>query len=158
MAIVYRIHPAIGVARLGNHETSFFVGPEGPGSAGVEIDTGGVERPLDGYKKDGRVKRQAARFRVFAYDQDSSGDLRLVGEVGPGRRRRVGRRPGQREGRATRIPRSGAAAGHRDRRTAAAWSSVGRARLLLLPRAQKSEPVRGEVPRPGGLPRRDPHR
>jgi len=76
MAIVYRIHPAIGVARLGNHETAFFVGPEGPGSAGVEIDVGGGERPLDGYKKDGRVKRQAARFRVFAYDQDSSGDLR----------------------------------------------------------------------------------
>ena len=83
MAIVYRIHPAIGVARLGNHETAFFVGPEGPGSAGVEIDAGGGERPLTGYKEDGRVKRQAARFRVFAYDQDSSGDLRLVGEVGP---------------------------------------------------------------------------
>jgi L-Lysine epsilon oxidase N-terminal/L-lysine epsilon oxidase C-terminal domain len=83
MATVYKIHPAIGVARLGNHEAAFFVGPEGPGSAGVEIDADGSEHPLAGYKKDGRVKRQAARFRVFAYDQDASGDLRLIGEVGP---------------------------------------------------------------------------
>jgi hypothetical protein len=83
MATVYKIHPAIGVARLGNHETAFFVGPEGPGSLGVEIDADDTERPLAGYKKDGGVKRQAARFRVFAYDQDTSGDLRLLGEVGP---------------------------------------------------------------------------
>ena len=83
MATVYKIHPAIGVARLGNHETAFFVGPEAAGSPGVEIDADGVERPLTGYKKDGRVKRQAARFRVFAYDQDTSGNLHLVGEVGP---------------------------------------------------------------------------
>ena len=83
MATVYEIHPSIGVARVGNHETAFFVGPEGPGSLGVEIDADGTERPVAGYKKDGKVKRQAARFRVFAYDQDSSGDLRLIGEVGP---------------------------------------------------------------------------
>jgi hypothetical protein len=81
MATVYKIHPAIGVARLGNHETAFFVGSEVPGSLGVEIDADGTERPLDGYKKDGRIKRQAARFRVFAYDQDPSGDMRLIGEV-----------------------------------------------------------------------------
>ena len=83
MATVYEIHPSIGVARVGNHETAFFVGPEGPDSLGVEIDADGTERPVAGYKKDGKVKRQAARFRVFAYDQDSSGDLRLIGEVGP---------------------------------------------------------------------------
>jgi hypothetical protein len=80
---VYKIHPAIGVARVGNHETAFFVGPEAPGSSGVEIDAGGVETPLVSYKADGRVKRQAARFRVFCYEQDASGNLRLVGEVGP---------------------------------------------------------------------------
>jgi hypothetical protein len=82
MATVYRIHPAIGVARVGNHETAFFIGPEGPGSPGVEIDADGAERPLAGYKSGGKVKRQAARFRVFAYDQDASGDMRLIGEVG----------------------------------------------------------------------------
>ena len=37
MATVYKIHPAIGVARVGNHPDAFFVGPEAPGSAGVEI-------------------------------------------------------------------------------------------------------------------------
>jgi hypothetical protein len=83
VATVYKIHPAIGVARLGNHETAFFIGSEGPGSLGVEIQADGTERPLDGYKEAGRIKRQAARFRVFAYDQDAAGDLRLIGEVGP---------------------------------------------------------------------------
>lgn len=82
MATVYKIHPALGIARVGNHESAFFIGPEGPGSVGVEIGPDGVERPLAGYKADGKVKRQAARFRVFAYDQDSSGELRLIGEVG----------------------------------------------------------------------------
>jgi len=80
---VYKIHPAIGVARLGNHETAFFVGPEPPGSPGVEIDSDGVETPLQSYKEGGRVKRQAARFRVFAYEQDVTGSLQLIGEVGP---------------------------------------------------------------------------
>ncbi|MGH8920099.1 MAG: LodA/GoxA family CTQ-dependent oxidase, partial [Actinomycetes bacterium] len=83
MGTVYKIHPAIGVARVGNHETAFFVGPEAPGSPGVEIDTSGVETALVNYKEAGRVKRQAARFRVFAYQQDLSGNLQLVGEVGP---------------------------------------------------------------------------
>jgi hypothetical protein len=82
MATVYKIHPAIGVARLGNHESAFFVGPEAPDSLGVEIATDGTEHPLSGYKRDGRVKRQAARFRVFAYDQDTSGSLTLLGELG----------------------------------------------------------------------------
>ena len=66
MATVYKIHPAIGVARLGNHETAFFVGPEGPGSAGVESGADGAEGRLGRYKSEGRVKRQAARVRVIA--------------------------------------------------------------------------------------------
>lgn len=49
----------------------------------MEIDASGVETPLASYKKGGLVKRQAARFRVFAYEQDMAGTLRLVGEVGP---------------------------------------------------------------------------
>ena len=56
-----KIHPAIGIARLGNSATGFFIGPECPG-----LDT----RPKGGYKDpQGRVKRQAARFRVFGYDK-----------------------------------------------------------------------------------------
>jgi len=83
MATVYKIHPAIGVARLGNHPTAFFIGSEVPGSLGVEIGADGTEHPLARYKKDGLVKRQAARFRVFVYDQNAAGELHLVGEVGP---------------------------------------------------------------------------
>lgn len=83
MATVYRIHPSIGVARVGNHRTAFFVGPEEPGSPGVEIGADGTETTLESYKADGLVKRQAARFRVIEYEQDAAGTLTLVGECGP---------------------------------------------------------------------------
>jgi hypothetical protein len=64
-----KIHPAIGIARLGNSPIEFFIGPEKPG-----VDP----RPKGGYKDThGRIKRQAARFRVFGYDHDG----KLVGEV-----------------------------------------------------------------------------
>ncbi|VVJ24861.1 Lysine-epsilon oxidase (EC antimicrobial protein LodA [Amycolatopsis camponoti] len=56
-----RIHPAIGVARVGNSAKEFFVGPERKWDRSA---------PEDGkYKTDGRIKRQVARFRLFAYDQ-----------------------------------------------------------------------------------------
>lgn len=55
-----RIHPAIGVARLGN-SPEFFIGPEEPGT---------WTAPPGGTYKDAscRVKKQAARFRLFAFD------------------------------------------------------------------------------------------
>ena len=56
-----KIHPAIGVARIGNSPTEFFVGPERPGVH---------RRPAGGYRDaQGRIKRQAARFRLFGYDK-----------------------------------------------------------------------------------------
>lgn len=56
-----KIHPAIGIARVGNSPTEFFIGPELPGERSP---------PPGGYKdRSNRVKRQAARFRVFGYDQ-----------------------------------------------------------------------------------------
>lgn len=55
-----RIHPAIGIARVGNSE-KYFLGPETPGE---------TPPPIGGYKdRAGRVKKQAARFRLFAFDQ-----------------------------------------------------------------------------------------
>lgn len=56
-----KIHPALGIARLGNREDEFFIGPELPG----------VQNPPSGGYKDShlRVKRQAARFRIFGYDE-----------------------------------------------------------------------------------------
>ena len=59
MAKTYRIHPAIGVARVGNSMETF-IGPEVPGT-----DPG----PADGtFKTNGHLKRQAQRFRIFEYD------------------------------------------------------------------------------------------
>ena len=55
-----RIHPAIGIARLGNSDTDFFIGPERRWDRSA---------PPGGYKDaQCRVKRQAVRFRVFGYD------------------------------------------------------------------------------------------
>jgi hypothetical protein len=54
------IHPAIGVARVGNSPDGFFIGPEV------------VEPPpvMVGDSRDdaGALKRQAARFRIYGYD------------------------------------------------------------------------------------------
>jgi hypothetical protein len=66
---VYKIHPAIGVARVGDHPSAFFIGPETPGGVGLEIDsTTGGEIPVTKYKASGQIKRQAARFRIFEYE------------------------------------------------------------------------------------------
>src|SRR4051812_21478220 len=85
MPKVYKIHPAIGIARVGDHPDAFFVGPEVPGQPPVEIDAADNEAPLASYKRKvastGRIKRQAARFRVFEYDKQTDGSLKLVREV-----------------------------------------------------------------------------
>ena len=81
MGTVYKIHPAIGVARVGNHPSAFFVGPEKVGSPGLELVAGGDEKPVQNYKVDGQIKRQAARFGVFRFLQDDVGNLQLIGEV-----------------------------------------------------------------------------
>jgi hypothetical protein len=52
-----KIHPAIGIARVGNSREDFFIGPEVP--------EGGT-LPVGGYKdRTGALKRQVARFRVY---------------------------------------------------------------------------------------------
>src|SRR5437773_75385 len=62
---IYRIHPAIGVARMGNADpSSFFIGPEIPGTPPLGDPPGTVAPP---YKVGGRVKPQGARFRLFEY-------------------------------------------------------------------------------------------
>lgn len=63
------IHPAIGIARVGSSQCEHFLGPEVP-----------EQRPTAGARfkdTDGRLKRQAARFRV--YGLDASG--RVVQEI-----------------------------------------------------------------------------
>jgi L-Lysine epsilon oxidase N-terminal/L-lysine epsilon oxidase C-terminal domain len=54
------IHPAIGIARIGDSENEFFVGPE-------VVDP--APAPPDFYRDAaGALKRQAARFRIFGYN------------------------------------------------------------------------------------------
>jgi hypothetical protein len=54
------IHPGIGVARVGNSASEFFIGPEVPGPPAP---------PPGGYKDaSGAIKRQAARFRIYGLD------------------------------------------------------------------------------------------
>jgi hypothetical protein len=65
------IHPSIGVARIGNSATDWFVGPEvadpPPEGAGFYRDATGA------------LKRQAARFRIYGID----GSGAVVGELTP---------------------------------------------------------------------------
>jgi hypothetical protein len=64
MATVYKIHPAIGIARVGNSPDEFFIGPERQGEE---------PSPAGGFKDaQCRVKRQAARFRIFAHHDDGA--------------------------------------------------------------------------------------
>ena len=81
MATTYRIHPGIGIARLGNSPDEFCITPEQPAALPLDCDAQG--NPLlspDGQSelrvktfKDakGRIKRQAARFQIYVYDDES---------------------------------------------------------------------------------------
>ena len=62
--VTFKIHPAIGIARVGNSPDHFFIGPEKVGDDSV---------PAGGYKDSQmRIKRQAARFRIYGYDADGN--------------------------------------------------------------------------------------
>ena len=70
----YEIHPAIGVARLGSSvlpsPEGFFLGPE-PDTA----------PPANYRDSTGDLKRQAARFRLFACERDHQGRLLQAAEL-----------------------------------------------------------------------------
>lgn len=64
MPWTFKIFPPIGVARIGNNTSTspgdFYVGPEIPGTVIV---------PPNGYKdSSGKVRRQAARFRIYGWE------------------------------------------------------------------------------------------
>ena len=61
------VHPAVGIARVGNSPDAFFFAPEVPGAV------------LTGPFKDaaGAIAKQAARFRIYGYDRDGN----VVGEI-----------------------------------------------------------------------------
>ena len=80
MSKKFEIHPKIGVARLGNSPEQYYLSPEKVGGLPIQCDmkTGDALKNEDGsYKfvqnfKDevGRVKRQAAKFKIFPKGTD----------------------------------------------------------------------------------------
>ncbi|HEV2722862.1 MAG TPA: LodA/GoxA family CTQ-dependent oxidase, partial [Thermoanaerobaculia bacterium] len=73
MAKSYRIHPAIGVARVGNSPAEFYLAPEMIGGLPIACTPDGEplsENVTEFKDKEGRIKRQAARFRLLEYDSD----------------------------------------------------------------------------------------
>jgi hypothetical protein len=81
----YRIHPAIGIARVGDAVRSdasndfYFIGPEIPEFAANVDPQSGAQGEFK--TPDGKVKPQAARFRIFEYEKGNDGKFRPVGEV-----------------------------------------------------------------------------
>src|SRR5262249_24315865 len=81
----YRIHPAIGIARVGDAARSdasndfYFIGPEiAEFPANVDARSG-VKEELK--TPDGKEKPKAARFRIFKYEKENEGKFRPIGEV-----------------------------------------------------------------------------
>lgn len=88
----YRIHPALGVARLGDSQTEFSIAAETPASRPLACDSNGnpvlgpdkVTEQIDPTFKDvqGCIKRQAARFQVYVFDDESpEGRPLKIGDV-----------------------------------------------------------------------------
>lgn len=80
MTNIFKIHPSIGISRLGDSTAEFCLAPETALGLPVQCDNQGRalldelgnERPIDIFKdSQGRIKRQAARFRVYVY-QDAN--------------------------------------------------------------------------------------
>jgi hypothetical protein len=82
MPVTYRIHPAMGIARVGDSPNDFFIGPEAPGVAPV-LKNPDAAAALPGTYKDQqqRIKRQGARFRIYAYTEDAAGVVTQVREI-----------------------------------------------------------------------------
>jgi hypothetical protein len=88
MTVVYKIHPGIGAARIGN-STEYYLAPETAGGLPLDPNTGepiysgpGVPPQNIYHDASGALKKQAARFKVFAYDNANPAD--------PGTRVQVG--------------------------------------------------------------------
>ena len=72
-AVAYAIFPPIGIARIGNSDTDFYIARERRGSLGSELLANGTEQEVTSFKDaQFRMKRQAARFRILQIAADGS--------------------------------------------------------------------------------------
>lgn len=69
MKTTYKIYPGIGVARIGN-SNKYYIGPESP-----SVSTKGP------FKDRGKIKKQAARFRVYEFEIDEYGHEKIIKEI-----------------------------------------------------------------------------
>ena len=78
---IFKIHPSIGIARLGNTDDDFYLSPEQPGALPIVCDDQGREqfdekgqpKRISSFKDASdlsKLRKQAARFRVYAYDSE----------------------------------------------------------------------------------------
>lgn len=82
MGTRYQIHPSVGVPRLGNSRDSFYLAPESIGGLPLECDSNGNAVDVDSCPRHveqfkdaaGQIRRQAARFKIFAYDDTDPND------------------------------------------------------------------------------------
>ncbi|MCH7806940.1 MAG: LodA/GoxA family CTQ-dependent oxidase [Proteobacteria bacterium] len=98
MRTIYSIHPAIGIARVGNSkaigEEGYFIGPEAIGfefepqaydgsGGGQGRPSGQPRQPGEGSYRDRSddIRRQGARFRVYEKKIDNSGNVESVREI-----------------------------------------------------------------------------
>lgn len=75
---LFKIHPSIGIARLGNSTESFYLAPTAIGGLPTECDNFGNEGstpiPVHAFKDSkGCLKRQGAKFKIYRYDKDPQG-------------------------------------------------------------------------------------
>lgn len=64
----FRIHPSVGVARVGDHPDDFFLAPEEIGGLPLECDitTGdNLAIPFTHFKNNGQIRRQGQKFRIY---------------------------------------------------------------------------------------------
>jgi hypothetical protein len=80
MPTIYKIHPAIGNARVGN-SAEYYLAPEAPGGLPLDPTTGqpiyagpGVPGQNIFHDATGALKKQAARFKVYAYERANPAD------------------------------------------------------------------------------------
>jgi hypothetical protein len=82
MPVTYRIHPAIGIARVGDSPDDFFIGPEAPGiSPTLNKPDGSSSQPGKYKDQQHKIKRQGARFRIYEYTEDAPGVVTKVREI-----------------------------------------------------------------------------